>query len=119
MGKEYGIDREYAIEVGKRLIGLRKEKGLSQVEACEKMNIDRTLLSQWEGGLRTPDVESWITLASFYGVSTDYIAGTSTHRVFKGFSTSDKIDFDRLNDLGRSLLFDYYHMLINNDFTKR
>ncbi len=119
MGRNYKIDREFALAVGKRLTALRKEKNLTQAEASEQMGVERTLLVQWENGVRTPDVDSWITLASFYGVSTDYIAGTSIHKEFKSFATSDKLDIDRLNDVGKSLLFDYYHMLLENDFTKK
>ncbi len=113
MRTNYKISREYAKQVGKRLVRLRNESELTQELAAEKMGIDRSLLSQFESGMRAPDVKSWILLASFYGVSTDYIAGTSTHRLFKGFSTCDKLDIDVLTPTARHLLFEFYHSLLN------
>ncbi len=114
---EYQIYKEAPKSVGKRLEELRKERGISQQELADKIGVKRAEIAQWEMGARTPDVDAWIILASFFGVSTDYIAGTSSHRYFKGASTSDKLDLDRLNEKGKHILFDTYHRLINDDET--
>ncbi len=118
MGNDYRISREYKKAVGKRLADLRNELGLTQAEVAEQIEVDRALVSQWENGIRTPDVPSWIKLASFYNVSTDYIAGTSTQRTFKGSSTSDKLDLDKLSPFGRHLIFNLYHSLIEEPDTR-
>lgn len=109
------MPRETPKEVGKRIAMLRKENALTQDALADKIDVSRRLVAAWESGERLPDVESWIKLASEFGVSTDFIAGTSMSRTFKAKPLSDKIDITRLNDLGKHMLFEYYHMLIERD----
>lgn len=105
---------ESAKSVGMRIAELRNEKGYTQKELAEKVGTDRSMVAAWESGMRMPDVDSWIKLALEFEVSCDYICGTSKSRVYKGMSISDKLDLNRLNDLGRHMLFEYYHMLVQH-----
>ena len=52
---------------------LRKEKGLTQVELAEILNIDQTTISKWELNQSTPDLEYLVQLSDFFAVSTDYL----------------------------------------------
>lgn len=111
---------ESAKSVGRRIAELRNEKGYTQKELADIIGTDRSMIGAWESGTRMPDVDSWIKLAIEFGVSCDYICGTSKSRVYKGMSISDKLDLERLNDLGRHMLFEYYHMLVQHEeFTKK
>ena len=101
--------------VGSRIAELRNELGLSQHELADKINVSRALISEWECGDRKPDVRSWINLAEFFGVSTDYICGTSNNKIYKGQSFSDKLDIKRLNEKGADMLFEFYHMLLRHE----
>lgn len=60
---------------GKRIKGLRKRIGLTQIQLAEKLSVDvgHTTLSDWEAGKRAPSVEDAIELARFFGVTVDYI----------------------------------------------
>lgn len=109
------LKREYPNLIGARIAELRKEKGLNQQELGDKIDVSRALVSEWECGDRRPDVKSWIKLAAFFGVSTDYICGTSDSRIYKGHSFSDKLDINRLNEKGVDMLFEFYHMLLRHD----
>ncbi len=42
---------------------LRKEKGLSQEELAEKINVVRQTVSKWENGLSVPDAEMLLKIA--------------------------------------------------------
>ena len=42
---------------------LRKEKGFSQEELAEKLNVVRQTVSKWENGLSVPDTEMLINIA--------------------------------------------------------
>ncbi len=112
---EITIDRESKRAVGERIAMLRKEMRLTQAELAERIGSERRVIAAWESGGRLPDVESWIKLAAEFGVSCDFIAGTSTSRVFKSKSLCDKIDLNRLNEFGRHMLFEYYHMLLERE----
>lgn len=41
----------------------RKNKNLSQSELAELMNVNQNTISQWEIGIRSPNIESAIKLA--------------------------------------------------------
>ena len=114
MEKQSSIERESPRAIGTRIAILRREKGWTQQDLAERIGASRSSIAGWEKGCRMPDVESWLKLSMIFGVSTDYIAGTSMQRVFKGSSLSDKLDTDKLNDLGRHMLYEFYHMLVGN-----
>lgn len=59
------------IELANRLIELRKEKGLSQEELANKLNISRQAISKWERGESSPDTDNLIELAKIYNISLD------------------------------------------------
>ena len=62
-------------DIGKRLVGLRIIKGVSQDTVAESCNISRVALSRYENGTRMPRIEISSRLAEYYGVSVDYILG--------------------------------------------
>lgn len=59
--------------IAKRLSELRKEKGVTQDEIANEINVKRTTIANYETGKRAPDYETLIRLADIYGVSCDYI----------------------------------------------
>lgn len=62
---------------GERLKILRSEKGISQGKLAQLFNIDRSTVSKWESGDRTPDIETGRALANHFGVSLDYLFGAT------------------------------------------
>lgn len=73
-----------------RLRQLREERGLSQEELAEKLNINRSSITHYEsGGKRIPRHERLNAIADFFGVSVDYLLGRSNSKEF----TQDEKDF--------------------------
>lgn len=58
-----------------RLSQLRKEKNLLQKEVGEYLGISYQAYSHYENGLRNPDNETLKKLATYFGVSVDYLLG--------------------------------------------
>lgn len=58
-----------------RLIALRKEKGLTQAQLAEAINICRQSISDWERGVTKPTQDNLLLLSELYGVSVDYLLG--------------------------------------------
>ena len=54
-----------------KLTNLRKQKGLSQEELGEKLNVTRQTISKWELGQTSPDMAKLTEIANFFGVSVD------------------------------------------------
>ena len=59
-----------------RLRELRKERGLSQIQLAEKLGVDFRTISNWENGVRKPDIDMLVIVADFFEVSTDFLLGT-------------------------------------------
>ena len=66
-----------------RLKALREAKGLTQTQLSEKLNIGRTSVSNYELGLRTPDIDVLADMANFFNVTTDYLTGRSNYKTTK------------------------------------
>ena len=57
--------------INERLYNLRKEKGLSQEQLANELNVSRQTVSKWETGESTPDFDKIIPLCEFYGITSD------------------------------------------------
>jgi len=65
---------------GERLIGLRKEKELSQKECAAAFGVDASKYNKWENEKNFPDYETVCRLAQFFSTTTDYLLGSSNVR---------------------------------------
>ena len=59
---------------------LRKESGLTQVQFAQKFNISKGTIAMWETGKRTPDADTMIKTADFFGVTMDVLLGLNPNR---------------------------------------
>ena len=48
------------IELANRLAELRKQKGLSQEELADRLQVSRQAISKWERGEASPDTDNLI-----------------------------------------------------------
>ena len=63
-----------------RLRELREDRDINQTVIAELLNTSQTVYSRYERGERKIPVEHLITLADYYGTSTDYILGRTNER---------------------------------------
>ena len=66
------------MNIGERIMALRKEKNISQSELAKRLNVSRQAVSKWEQGVSSPDTERLIQLAEILGTEVEYLA-TGTH----------------------------------------
>ncbi len=64
--------------IGKTIRRLRKERGLTQEELAERLNITSQAVSKWESESGMPDISQIVPLSSVFGVSTDVLFGLDT-----------------------------------------
>lgn len=60
-------------QVGKRIKDLRQQLGLTQAELADKVGFTSQTVSNWESGLREPDIDALVKLSSLFSVSLDYL----------------------------------------------
>ena len=59
------------------LYALRKQKGLSQEQLAETLDVSRQAISKWENGTAMPETETLIALSRYFGVSIDALVGNT------------------------------------------
>lgn len=74
------------MSIGARLRALLEEREMTQVDLAKHLSLAKSSVSQYISGTRTPDVQTLQAIASFFGVSTDYLLGRSDDR---GLSVSE------------------------------
>lgn len=52
---------------------LRKNKGLTQEELADKLNVSRAAVAKWEAGQSYPDIANLIQLSEMMNVTVDYL----------------------------------------------
>lgn len=56
-----------------KLVSLRKQKGLTQMELAEKLHVSRQAISRWEVGAAVPSTDNLKVLGDLYEVPVDYL----------------------------------------------
>ena len=59
------------MEFGNRLYELRKQKGMSQEELANRLDVTRQTVSKWEVGDSAPDLEKLTALGELFEISLD------------------------------------------------
>ncbi len=57
------------VRIGAFIKELRKEKGLTQEQLAERLNVSGRTVSRWETGANMPDISLLVELAEFFDVS--------------------------------------------------
>lgn len=96
--------------LGKKLMTLRKGRGLTQHQLAEKMDISRATISNYEVGRRSPHLSELRRFADFYGVGLDYFGVVTSDEVFelvsraKSVFNNDNISSEKKDELYRELM---------------
>lgn len=59
------------MELNNKLSQLRKNKGLTQLELAEALNVSRQAVSRWEVGTAVPTLDNLVALSRLYSVPLD------------------------------------------------
>ena len=84
------------------LYKLRKQKGLSQEELANCLNVSRQTISKWEVGDSTPDMEKLVAISELFEISLDALVmeNASTH------ARADSAQSEIPNEQKKNLLTD-------------
>ena len=61
------------MKLSEKIMILRKQKGWSQEELAEKLEVSRQAVSKWESGQASPDIEKILKMSQLFEVSTDVL----------------------------------------------
>lgn len=69
------------MEIGKKIMDLRKKNGFSQEELAEKVGVARQTISKWELGETSPDLKQSKELSKIFKVSLDELTGNDIKNI--------------------------------------
>ena len=56
---------------------LRRDRNISQQQLANDLKVSKQAVSKWEKGYSLPDIASIEIIATYFGVTTDYLLGRS------------------------------------------
>ena len=59
------------MNLGEKLSFLRKQRGMTQMELAEKLDISRQAVSRWERGTAEPSTENLVSIGKLFDVTVD------------------------------------------------
>lgn len=70
------------MNIGETLYNLRKEKGLSQEEVADKLNVSRQTVSKWETGESKPDLDKISPICELFEISYEELLNGKSNDVY-------------------------------------
>ena len=61
------------IHIGKKILELRKKKGITQEALASVLSVSPQAISKWESALTYPDIEMIPVIAGYFEVSMDIL----------------------------------------------
>ena len=80
------------MDLGKKILELRKKENLSQEQLAEKINVTRQTISKWELNETTPDIKQAKELSKLFKISLDELTDNDmTALVMQKVSNTEKL----------------------------
>jgi len=107
------------LNIGERIIQLRKQKNLSQAELADKAEVSRTIIGNYERNANTPSIEVLLKLAKVFDVSLDFLIGEGDLSSFDKDLLKRIQDIERLDPDTKQHLFFLIDNVVQNFKTKK
>ena len=82
---------------GEKLTNLRKQKGLSQEELGEELNVTRQTISKWELGQTSPDTAKLTEIANYFNVGVDELTNEEKEVKYNDYSSNNNSENNNKN----------------------
>ena len=79
----------YYSEFGNNLRNLRKSRNLTQKELGTQFGLSKAVVSKYESSLGYPTFDVLVNIASFFGVTTDFLLGVSNGKTIDVSALTD------------------------------
>ena len=107
------------LNIGEKIIQLRKQFNLSQSELAKKVSASRTIIGNYERNSNTPSIEMIIKIAKVFNVSIDYLIGEGKLSTYDKEVLKRIEDIEQLDNETKNKLFFLIDNVIQNYKTKQ
>lgn len=101
------------MDIGCKLKQARNEKGLTQEQAAELLNVSRQTISNWENNKSYPDIISVINMSDIYAVSLDHLLKEekTVKQTYREFLEESTNTVKAKQNLGKIILLSTYFIV--------
>ena len=101
------------MEIGCKLKNARNEKGITQEQAAELLDVSRQTISNWENNKSYPDIISVIKMSDIYSISLDHLLKEekSMNQTYQEFLEESTDTVKAKRNLGKTILLSAYFIL--------
>ncbi|MDE6314353.1 MAG: helix-turn-helix domain-containing protein [Lachnospiraceae bacterium] len=88
--------------IGKFISTCRKDKGLTQIQLAEKLNITNRAVSKWETGKSCPDASIMLNLCDILGITVNELLSgerISMYTQFSAFCLNQSLQYDLFHSI--------------------
>lgn len=107
------------LNIGERIIQLRKQFNLSQEELAKQINVSRTIIGNYERNTNTPSIEVVLKIAKTFNVTVDYLIGEGEMSSYDKEVIKRIEDIDKLDKNTKEHLYFLVDNIIQNFKTKQ
>ncbi len=93
------------LNIGSKIIELRKDKGWSQAQLADAVNASRDIIGKYERNDNSPSIEMALKIAKVFDISVDYLLGEGKHASFDKETLKRLEDIESLDQNTRNTLF--------------
>ena len=107
------------LNIGSKIIELRKAKSWSQEDLAKEVGSSRVMIGKYERNDNAPSIEVLLKMAKAFDVTVDYIIGEGQLSNYDKDVLTRIEDIEQLDDETRSKLFFLIDNIIQNFKTKK
>jgi len=93
------------LDIGSKIIELRKAKDWSQAELAKAVEASRDIIGKYERNENSPSVEMALKIAKVFDVPVDYLLGEGKHASYDNETVKRLEDIQTLDGNTKSVLF--------------
>ncbi|NQY05683.1 MAG: helix-turn-helix domain-containing protein [Flavobacteriaceae bacterium] len=102
------------LNIGERIIQLRKAKKWSQDELAKQINASRVMVGKYERNDNAPSIEVLLKLAKAFEVSLDYLVGESVNAAFDKEMIKRLENVENLPEEEKKRIFHFIDLIIRD-----
>lgn len=107
------------MNIGDRLIQLRKEQNWSQADLADKTGVSRVIIGRYERNEALPSIEVAKKIADVFGISMDQLIGEGQNVHFDKRTLQRLYDLETLEEEKKKTLFDLIDTYIRDAKTRK
>jgi transcriptional regulator with XRE-family HTH domain len=109
----------HMLNIGEKLISLRKAKGWSQEDLSKRINSSRVMIGKYERSDNAPSIEVLLKLSKVFEVSLDYLAGEGLNAAFDKEMINRLENIENLPQEEKERIFHFMDLIIRDHKAKQ